>query len=91
MRTLCQRRGWSQNDLAIQGKVRPNTLSSTLLGRTSPRLDTLEKLASALGVPLWRFFVTDDQASRLAEKSTAEHVAEMAQAIKRLERLTKRD
>lgn len=67
VRKLRVAKGWSQGELAEKAGIRGNTLSSALAGKTSPRLDTLEKLAAeqALNVPLWRLFVDDRQADLL--------------------------
>ena len=81
---LCRDRDWTQNDLALKARVRPNTLSSILLGHTSPRLDTLEKLASGFGVPLWRLFVDEDQAQALERQREADEVQDMAKELRSL-------
>lgn len=67
VRKLRTEKGWSQGELAIKAGIRGNTLSSALAGKTSPRLNTLEKVVSAqaLNVPLWRLFVDDRQADLL--------------------------
>lgn len=60
IRRLMSARGWTQGDLAERAKVRENTLSETLNGR-SPRMDTMERIAIALDVPLWALFVSEEQ------------------------------
>lgn len=99
IRRLRQQRGWSQGELADKAGIRPNTLSEAINGR-SPRMDTMQAVADALGVPLWSLFVdgrqydlltkqqeADQAVSRLAEEKArlkAELLAEMAGTLDRL-------
>lgn len=45
-------RGWSQQQLAEEADISPDTLSLIERGENSPRLVTLEKLSNAFDVPL---------------------------------------
>lgn len=65
VKRLHEAKGLSQGDLAEKAGVRGNTLSDALAGKTSPRLETLEAIAAALEVPMWRLFVADRQADLL--------------------------
>lgn len=56
IRTLRQENGLSQADLEQRTGLRRQYISRVENGRTVPSLDTLEKLAGALGVPLYRLF-----------------------------------
>lgn len=71
IRRLRTSKGWSQGELASQAGVRPNTLSEALNSR-SPRMDTLEKVATALGVPLWALFVDERQYALLMQQQSAD-------------------
>lgn len=52
VRELREAAGLSQEDLAHQAKISTSTLSRIERGTYQPRLDTLNKLAQALGVPV---------------------------------------
>jgi XRE family transcriptional regulator of biofilm formation len=46
-------KGWTQRDLAKQAKVTPGYVAQLEMGvRKNPSLDTLKRLAKALGVPV---------------------------------------
>ena len=49
-------RGWTLKQLSEMSDLNINTLSLIEKGKTSPSIYTLQKLASALGVPLKEFF-----------------------------------
>ncbi len=49
-------RGWSQQKLSDVAKVNKATINQIERGRRSPNVETLEKLAAALGVELGDFF-----------------------------------
>src|SRR5690349_22356836 len=72
IRVLRVAKGMSQGQLAEAAGIRPNTLSEALNERTSPRLETLEAIAKALGVPMWRLFVDDRQAVLLEQQQAAD-------------------
>lgn len=50
LREIRLRRMWSQRDLAQQAGVAQKTIVDLELGRSEPRLQTMRKLAAALGV-----------------------------------------
>jgi transcriptional regulator with XRE-family HTH domain len=72
VRRLREAKEWSQGELAEKASVRGNTLSDALNGKTSPRLETLEAVAAALGVPFWRLFVDDRQADLLLRQDASD-------------------
>lgn len=45
------------------------TVSNLINNKTAPSLDTLEKIASALNVPLWQLFASPDEVKREASDS----------------------
>ncbi len=49
-------RGWSQQRLADESSVNKATINQIERGRRSPNIETLEKLADALGVEIGDFF-----------------------------------
>ena len=53
---LRQARGWTQSKLAEASGVDKATLNQAERGRRSPKVETLEKLAEALGVEVADFF-----------------------------------
>lgn len=71
IRRLLAAKGWTQGELAIEAKLRPSTLSEALNGRR-PRMDTMEKIAAAFGVPLWALFVDERQAALLNKQEEAD-------------------
>lgn len=52
VRELREARGWSQRELAAAAGLSQDGVSRIERGGRSPRLDTLEEIATALGVPL---------------------------------------
>lgn len=59
---LCSSRGISQKVLGEMINVSPTSLSRIMNGKQAPSMDTLEKIASVLNVPLWQLF-TQSKAS----------------------------
>jgi len=55
VRSLRERMGWSQSELARRAGIGVSTLSDIESGRSAPRLETVVALANALGVPLETF------------------------------------
>ncbi len=53
---LRMERGWSQQRLAEESSVNKATINQIERGRRSPNIETLEKLADALGVGIGDFF-----------------------------------
>lgn len=56
IRALRRERGFSLRALAERSGLNVNTLSMVENGKTSPSVSTLQQLARALGVPIARFF-----------------------------------
>jgi len=56
LRVLREERGLSQRGLATASDLSPNALSQIERGNVSPSVSTLNRLASALGVPITAFF-----------------------------------
>lgn len=56
VRSIRKERGWSQQRLATEAGINKVTLVHIETGKTSPNVETLGKLAGALGVELGDFF-----------------------------------
>lgn len=56
---------WKKGELAEKAGMRAGNISAMLHSPTCPEIPTLQALAKALGVPLWEFFVSDEQAAIL--------------------------
>jgi len=56
LRTLRQQKGFSQGDLERASGLLRCYISRVELGYTAPSLETLERFAAALDVPLYRLF-----------------------------------
>jgi transcriptional regulator with XRE-family HTH domain len=65
IRELREQRGLSLRALAEICGVSPNTVSLIERGLSSPSVDTLQRLAAGLGVPIVSFFETGDPPARL--------------------------
>jgi transcriptional regulator with XRE-family HTH domain len=65
VRELREQRNLSLRALAETCNVSPNTVSLIERGLSSPSVDTLQHLASGLGVPIVAFFETEDAQARL--------------------------
>lgn len=52
IRTARETKGWTQVDLAEASRVAPQVISRSERGAVTPSLESLERLANALGVPL---------------------------------------
>ena len=53
LRRMREEKGWTQRDLAKQAKVTPGYVAQLEMGvRKNPSLETLKRLAKALGVPV---------------------------------------
>jgi transcriptional regulator with XRE-family HTH domain len=62
---LRKQRSLSLRALAEACNISPNTVSLIERGLSSPSVDTLQRLASGLGVPIVAFFETEDAQARL--------------------------
>jgi transcriptional regulator with XRE-family HTH domain len=62
---LRKQRSLSLRALAEACNISPNTVSLIERGLSSPSVDTLQRLASGLGVPIVAFFETEDTQARL--------------------------
>jgi transcriptional regulator with XRE-family HTH domain len=65
VRELRRQRSLSLRALAEMCNVSPNTVSLIERGQSSPSVDTLQRLAMGLGVPIVAFFETGDSQARL--------------------------
>lgn len=66
-RSIMAQRGLKLADLASLCQLPPSNLSSMINGKRNPTLDTLDRLATALGIPTWQLLCTP------GEEGTPEH------------------
>jgi len=59
VKDICRQKGLLMKELAEKLEIHPNNLSMALNG--NPTLDTLEKIATALGVPISALFADSVQ------------------------------
>lgn len=52
---------WKQGHLAAAANVRPNTLSDLMNNKRLPDIETLDKLATALEVPIFYMLMSEEQ------------------------------
>jgi transcriptional regulator with XRE-family HTH domain len=64
LRQLRESKHWSQGDIEKRTGLLRCYISRLENGHTVPNIETLEKLASAFDVPLWRLFYEGDQPTR---------------------------
>jgi transcriptional regulator with XRE-family HTH domain len=74
VRVLRKRRGLSLRALAEMCDVSPNTISLVERGLSSPCVNTLQCLATGLGVPITAFFETDEPPTRLVLTRLCERI-----------------
>jgi len=70
-----------QAELAKLADVRQGTISDIINEKRPPDLTTLRKLAAALGVPLWLFFVDERQAALLRNQAEQDAILMRRTAI----------
>ena len=81
VRELREQRGLSLRALAEVCSVSPNTVSLIERGLSSPSVDTLQRLAGGLGVPIVAFFETGDAQARLVVTRTADRTRSSARGM----------
>jgi Zn-dependent peptidase ImmA (M78 family)/transcriptional regulator with XRE-family HTH domain len=88
VRSLRERKGWSQSELARRAGIGVSTLSEIEAGQSAPRLDTLVALAHALGAPLETFLHADENPleARLRAIETPENLPALQLWLERCRR-----
>lgn len=79
IKSLREQKGFSQGDIEKSSGLLRCYISRVEHGHTVPSLETLERFAAALGVPLYRLFYLGDTAPatpHLSERKTLEELAE---------------
>ncbi len=79
LRTLREQKDLSQGDIEKRTGLLRCYVSRVENGHTVPSLETLERFAAALDIPLYRFFYTGEDpppAPRLTTRATLEELAE---------------
>jgi transcriptional regulator with XRE-family HTH domain len=74
VRVLRERYGLSLRSLAEMCDVSPNTISLIERGLSSPSVNTLQCLATGLGVPITAFFETEEPPARLVLTRSHERI-----------------
>ena len=64
LRQLRESKNWSQGDIEKRTGLLRCYVSRVDNGHTVPNIETLEKLAAAFDVPLWKIFYEGDQPAR---------------------------
>ncbi len=83
IRRLIRERRLTQVEVAKAAGMKPQQLNDTLSGEVSPRLETVERIAKALGVPVYKLLMPDETAKPSATPST--HVGTLVRLIRRLD------
>src|SRR5271169_2258175 len=74
LRQLRESKHWSQGDIEKRTGLLRCYISRLENGHTVPSIETLEKLAAAFDVPLWKIFYEGDQPARpLLPSSQLQH------------------
>ncbi len=100
LRQLRKANGWTLADVAARTGLSVSFLSDIERGRTSPSLDTLEKLAGVYGLPMSQVLRVEEEPSKDAEPDPKgwrkfrelhpEIEPEMADLLRQVERRTDR-
>ena len=61
IKEIMQEKGVSSVKMADMIHVSKVTISNLINNKTMPSIDTLEKIAAALGVPIWQLFVSPSE------------------------------
>ncbi len=83
IREIRKMNGMSQLDLANEMEVTLNTVSGIECGKTSPKLDTLYRMAMALGIGLDDFFSFPEEFPN--DKNVRKKVERLSRHLLRLE------
>lgn len=73
--------GVMQKDLAKKLGMSPVALTQILSVKT-PRIDTLEKIAAALGVPVWSLILSDEEINQIHEMKVKDLPSESSKCPK---------
>jgi transcriptional regulator with XRE-family HTH domain len=68
VRELRRRKGWSQEKLAEESGLSKDAVSRIERGDREPRLDTIEQIANAVGIPLSKLFDFGEPAPRASAR-----------------------
>lgn len=80
IRQLREQKGLSQGDIEKVSGLLRCYISRVERGHTIPSLDTLERFAAALDMPLYRLFYSGDQAPPLPSLTPRKTLEDLAQA-----------
>jgi transcriptional regulator with XRE-family HTH domain len=85
------RLGWSQAKLAARMKIAPQALNRYLTGKSSPGLEVVDAMASALGIEVKTLFESESKkipAAQIIEPTLVESAERLEARLSRLEELT---
>lgn len=66
--------GKTAKELAEAVGISRVTASNIINNKTAPSLETLQRMAEALGVPLWQFFVSPEEVAASTQQETGQGV-----------------
>ena len=61
IKEVCKEKGVKVMDLSTMIGVSQTNTSNIINGKVNPSLETLEKIASALNVPMWQLFASPEE------------------------------
>lgn len=67
LETYCNRAGYSRSSVGIEAGYNKNYVSDVIKGKITPTIEALDKLASALKVPLANLLFGDSADPQIAE------------------------
>jgi transcriptional regulator with XRE-family HTH domain len=84
-------KGLNQKDLAQIAQMTPQQISKLLKGKYSPNLESVDKLAAALGVSSFYLLMPDDVRAKweLLNKASGESLSRVSDALETLKKFIK--
>ena len=73
IKEVCKEKGVKVMDLSTMIGVSQTNTSNIINGKVNPSLETLEKIATALNVPMWQLFASPKEIARQAKNDLCPH------------------
>lgn len=73
IKEVCKEKGVKVMDLSTMIGVSQTNTSNIINGKVNPSLETLEKIATALNVPMWQLFASPEEIARQAKNDLCPH------------------